>query len=223
MADPSLKRRPDFSGEAYRTICDALAQAVNENDQQVMEHLTAAWDVNHNLWIEAWNQQQAIEAQIQHEAEQEAEALQLAEEEADHKCREAEKKKLKMNNFDESTLISSVIVQHPAQYELQKLSTFDFVDLWYFSPAGCAEAARNNRSNVDDTFGISKVDKILTLRLVATIKASQNSMEDHELTSATLQVFWNSEKEQSDFQTFRKSGHKTLGHQTTSSYQCFRI
>ncbi|KIK76245.1 hypothetical protein PAXRUDRAFT_18349 [Paxillus rubicundulus Ve08.2h10] len=164
MANPSLERCPDFSGEVYRTIHDTLAQVVNENDQQVTEHLTAAWDIDHNLQIEAWNQQQIIEAQIQRKAEQaqreqEAEALQLAEDKAEHECREAEKKKPKMNNFDESTLVSSVIVQRPAQYTLQKLSTFNFINLWYFSPAGCVEATRNNRSNANNTFGISKVDE----------------------------------------------------------------
>ncbi|KAF8839685.1 hypothetical protein BDN67DRAFT_990750 [Paxillus ammoniavirescens] len=176
MADPSLERRPDFSGEAYRTICDALTQAVNENDQQVTDRLAAAWDTDKIIRVEAWNQQQAIEAQVQAEAErawieQEAEAL-LAEEEVERERKEAEKKKQKMNNFDETSSVPSVI----------KLSAFDFVDLWYFSPAGCAEATRNNQANADDTFGISKVDEILTLRSVTSVKASRNTVEDHELT-----------------------------------------
>ncbi|KIK75977.1 hypothetical protein PAXRUDRAFT_102541, partial [Paxillus rubicundulus Ve08.2h10] len=92
------------------------------------------------------------------------------------------KKKQKMDDFNESTSVYRVIVQCPAQYALQKLSTFDFIDLWYFSPAGCAEATRNNKSNGDDTFSIVRVDEILTLRSVTIIKASWNSMEDHKLT-----------------------------------------
>ncbi|KIK72411.1 hypothetical protein PAXRUDRAFT_22020 [Paxillus rubicundulus Ve08.2h10] len=187
MADPSFERCPDFTGEAYRAIRDALAQAVNENDQQVTERLTAAWDADHTLWVEAWNQQQLVKAQIQAEAErmqleQEAEAHQLAEEEAERECKEAEKKKPKMNDFDETSSVPSVIVQRPSQHALQKLSTFDFIDLWYFSPAGCTEATRNNRANADDTFSISKVDEILTLRSIASVKASRNAIEDHKLT-----------------------------------------
>ncbi|KIK76644.1 hypothetical protein PAXRUDRAFT_18050 [Paxillus rubicundulus Ve08.2h10] len=157
MADPSFERRPDFTGEAYRVIRDALAQAVNENDQQVTERLTAAWDTDHTLQVEAWNQQQLVKAQIQAEVErmqleQEAEAHQLAEEEAKRERKEAEKKKPKMNNFNETSSVPSIIVQRPSQHALQKLSTFDFVD------------------------------EILTLRSVASVKASRNAIEDHKLT-----------------------------------------
>ncbi|KAF8836712.1 hypothetical protein BDN67DRAFT_1014442 [Paxillus ammoniavirescens] len=45
-----------------------------------------------------------------------------------------------------------------------------------------AEASKYNRSNADEIFGISKFDNILTLHSVASIKASCNSLEDHELS-----------------------------------------
>ncbi|KIK76437.1 hypothetical protein PAXRUDRAFT_18218 [Paxillus rubicundulus Ve08.2h10] len=80
MANLSLERHPNFMGEAHRAIHDALTQAVKKNNQQVMEHLIAAWDADHNL-------QKAEQAQ----RGQEAEALQLAEEEALCEHREAEK------------------------------------------------------------------------------------------------------------------------------------
>ncbi|KIK81190.1 hypothetical protein PAXRUDRAFT_15374 [Paxillus rubicundulus Ve08.2h10] len=122
---------------------------------------------------EAWADEEAERER----REQEEEETCLVEEELEHERREGEK----MNDFDEATSISSVIVPCPSQYTLQKLSSFDHVDLWYFSPAGCTEASKYNRSNVDETLGISKVDDILTLCLVAAVKASRNSLEDHDL------------------------------------------
>ncbi|KIJ06698.1 hypothetical protein PAXINDRAFT_91616, partial [Paxillus involutus ATCC 200175] len=105
----------------------------------------------------------------------------LAKEEVEREHREAEKKKPKMNDFDEATPISNVIVLRPSQYALHKLSTFNYVDLWYFSPAGCLEASKFNRSNTDDTFSVTRIDDILTLYSVASIKVSCNSIEDHDL------------------------------------------
>ncbi|KAF9232063.1 hypothetical protein BU15DRAFT_67806 [Melanogaster broomeanus] len=188
MADPSLETRPNFTTKAYRLIWETLMHGADEMAQQVIECLIAAWEDDHNQRIEAWEQQRNIAPWTAEEAEQaqrelEIEALLLAEQEAEHERKEAEKKKPKMNDFDETTNpISSIIIPHPSQYAIQKLSTFDHVDLWYFSPAGCMEASKYHRSNADDAFGISKVDDVLTLCSVASIKASHNSVEDHELS-----------------------------------------
>ncbi|KIK78745.1 hypothetical protein PAXRUDRAFT_16710 [Paxillus rubicundulus Ve08.2h10] len=187
MADPALEVHPNFASEAFTPIREALIQATNESAQQVTEHLIAAWDAEHNIRVNAWNRIQADQAQAAEEAEQqrreqEEEELCLAEEEAEQEHREGEKKKPKMNDFDQTTSISSVIVPHPSQYALQKLNSFNHIDLWYFSPAGCAEASKYNRSNADETFGISKAGDTLTLRTIASIKASHNSLEDHNLS-----------------------------------------
>ncbi|KIK98555.1 hypothetical protein PAXRUDRAFT_133965 [Paxillus rubicundulus Ve08.2h10] len=181
MADPALKVYPNFASEAFAPIREALIQATNESAQQVTECLIAAWDAEHNIRV-------AEEAE-QQQREQEEEELHLAKEEAEQEHREGEKKKPKMNNFDQATSVSSVIVPCPSQYALQRLNNFNHVDLWYLSPASCAKASKYNRSNADVTFGISKVDDILMLRSVTVVKASRNSVEDHDLSfEAFLQV-----------------------------------
>ena len=80
------------------------------------------------------------------EAEQEricleVEAARIANEEAEREAQEVEKKKQKMNTPKPGTSVVNVLISRPLQYAIQKLSVFDYVDLWYFSAEGCAEAA----------------------------------------------------------------------------------
>ncbi|KIK95660.1 hypothetical protein PAXRUDRAFT_140147, partial [Paxillus rubicundulus Ve08.2h10] len=93
-------------------------------------------------------------------------------EEAECEHKEVEKKKPKMNNFNKATPIFNIIVPCPFQYALQKLSTFDYIDLWYFSPPGCLEASKFNRSNTDDAFYVFKIGNVLTLCSIASVKVS---------------------------------------------------
>ncbi|KAI6032848.1 hypothetical protein F5J12DRAFT_945620, partial [Pisolithus orientalis] len=62
-----------------------------------------------------------------------------------------------------------------------KLASCDYIELWYFSPEGCNDVAKHARLNANDTFGISSTNDLLTLRPVASVKASQNACTDHNL------------------------------------------
>ncbi|KAH0832877.1 hypothetical protein J3R83DRAFT_11828 [Lanmaoa asiatica] len=37
-----------------------------------------------------------------------------------------------------------------------RINSFDFVELWYFSPEGCSEAAKNHRSQADGILGLTR-------------------------------------------------------------------
>ncbi|KAF9224749.1 hypothetical protein BS17DRAFT_826619 [Gyrodon lividus] len=161
-------------------------QAANENRQQVIEHLIAAWEADHNGRVDAWNlwhaaKVQAAEGEEHAQRELEIKANCLADEEVVGKCKKAEKKP-RMNDFEESASIPSIIVPHPSQ----KLSSFEHVNLYYFSLAGCTEASKYNMSNMDDAFGISKTDDVLTLHSVTSVKVSCNSVQDNELSFKTF-------------------------------------
>ncbi|KIJ20703.1 hypothetical protein PAXINDRAFT_66155 [Paxillus involutus ATCC 200175] len=107
----------------------------------------------------------------------------LANKELKHEQREAEKKKPKMNTFTPRLLVADVLIHPPSQCALQKLSTFDYVEMWYFSLAGHPAAARHhNRSQANNTFGISKINDHLTVHSRASIRASCNALLDHELS-----------------------------------------
>ncbi|KIJ11596.1 hypothetical protein PAXINDRAFT_84246 [Paxillus involutus ATCC 200175] len=113
--------------------------------------------------------------------EEEEEAA--ANEEADCEQREAEKKRPKMNTFTPGASVADILIHPPSQYILQKLSTFNYTELWYFSFAGHLDTEKyHNKSQVDDTFGITRVDDLLTVRPVASVRASCNVLPDHELS-----------------------------------------
>ncbi|KAG8214776.1 hypothetical protein J3R82DRAFT_9911 [Butyriboletus roseoflavus] len=75
----------------------------------------------------------------------------------------------------------SIIAPQPSQYAIQKISAFDFVELWYFSPEGCSEAACNHKSQADDMFGLSNTNEILTLHPVASVRVSRNARANYDL------------------------------------------
>jgi hypothetical protein len=157
----------------------------DEDIEQAIHCLNTAWNDEHDQRVDAWNLECKAEAQedehqqLEHrEAEEEQRSIEEAEAEKERK--EAEKKKPKINDFNENCP-PSVIAPRPSQYALQKLATYDYVKLWYFSPEGCTEAARNHKSHMDDAFGITSANDVLTLRPVASVKASRFARADHDL------------------------------------------
>lgn len=98
---------------------------------------------------------------------------------AEREHKETEKKKPKINDFNENEPPPSVIVPRPSRYALQKISNFEFVELWYFSREGCTEASKNLGSQADDSFGLASTDDIPP---VASVKASHNAKADHDLS-----------------------------------------
>ncbi|KAG1791072.1 uncharacterized protein HD556DRAFT_1486952 [Suillus plorans] len=160
MANPSFEICPDFDGPAYANICDDIRRATGQTQEEVIVRLTQSWTDGHNERVDEWNQNREQEAAQVAEAEQaraaqEEEVRLQREAEAEKEKIEAEKKKPKMNGFDEASSVGDSIAPRPSQYAIQKLNNFDYVELWYFSPEGCKEALRTARSVADD-FGLTR-------------------------------------------------------------------
>ncbi|KIK81838.1 hypothetical protein PAXRUDRAFT_15038 [Paxillus rubicundulus Ve08.2h10] len=187
MADPNLEAPPNYASPEFEIIHEGLRCRYHEDDQQATEHLLTTWQADRTNRITTWNAQKKVEARAAEEANQacrlqEEEEELLANEEAERKQREVEKKKPKMNTFTPGLLVADVLIHPPSQYALQKLSMFNYVEMWYFSLAGCLDAAKHHdRSHADNTFGISKVDDHLTVRSIASIRASCHALPDREL------------------------------------------
>ncbi|KIK91077.1 hypothetical protein PAXRUDRAFT_13984 [Paxillus rubicundulus Ve08.2h10] len=168
MANLNLKAPPNYAGPKFDIIREGLRHRATR--------------------IAAWDAQKEAEARAAAEVEKicrlrEEEEEFLINEEAKCKQKEVDKKKPRMNTFVPGSSIADVLIQPPSQYALQKLSTFDYVEMWYFSLAGRLDASMyHDRSQVDDTFSISKVDDLLAVRPIASIKASCNVHPNHELT-----------------------------------------
>ncbi|KIK80158.1 hypothetical protein PAXRUDRAFT_15938 [Paxillus rubicundulus Ve08.2h10] len=187
MADPNLEAPPNYASPEFEIICEGFRCGYHEDDQQATECLLAAWQADRMNRIAAWNMQKEVEARAAEEANQahrlqEEEEELLANEESEHEQCEVEKKKPKMNTLTPGLSVADVLIHPPSQYALQKLSMFNYIEMWYFSWAGHLDAAKHHdRSQADDTFGISKIDDHLTVRSIASVRASHHALPDHKL------------------------------------------
>ncbi|KAF8805167.1 hypothetical protein BYT27DRAFT_7297279 [Phlegmacium glaucopus] len=169
--DPHLEVMPDHAGLHYN---------------QAIQALDVSWAQNHNEWVQRWDQQviddanavQEAQGQQQHE---ELLAVQDPPEREDDQA-EPEKKKLKMKDFGDSSTVGNYIAPRPAQYALKKIEDFEFVELWYLTPEGCSDAMQLQLTQNDDTFGLAKIDNMVALKSVLSLKASKNVIPDNELS-----------------------------------------
>ncbi|KAG2034630.1 hypothetical protein BDR03DRAFT_900893, partial [Suillus americanus] len=180
-ADPALEAQPNFESMVYQGWLNALIDggATREN---AIAQMTEGWRLERQERIDLWQQQVEEDARELQELAEHKKAEKEAEEQEER--RKAEKKKPKINDFDSETPVADVIIPHPCKYAIQKIKNMEYMELWYFSPDGCHEAAITSRStsDSDDAFGFAKVDGIVALKTIASFKASQKALQDHDLS-----------------------------------------
>jgi len=188
--DPTNVPCPDFAGAANAAVRQILSNNGQINNNQVIKQLTTAWNQTHAQEVEAWN------LQVQADLEEQAEVARLADKdkmrhhEADEcqkedERKELEKKQPKINDFDESKIVADQIMPKPSQFTLRKLKSFSYVELWYFTDEGCAKAQDSSRAQLDDTYGLTKVNDLVALKPVSSFKASWNVIPDADDTRCT--------------------------------------
>lgn len=186
LHNPHLEVVPDHAGPHYGALRNALTNN-GMTPEEAIQALNDSWNLNHDARVQAWDLQvvddeAALEAQRQIQ-QQEAEA-QAAQEQLLREAEkaEAEKKKPRMKDFDDDITVGNFIAPRPAQYALRRIEEFEYVELWYFTPEGCADATQRQLTQHDDTFGLTRVDDIVTLKSVSSLKASKNVIPDSELS-----------------------------------------
>jgi hypothetical protein len=65
---------------------------------------------------------------------------------------------------------------------MNKLKNLEYVELAYFTPEGCAQAAEESRSVADEAYGLTKVDGYIAFKPLAAVRASKNITQDKDLT-----------------------------------------
>jgi len=163
------------------------------NNKQAIKQLTTAWNQTHTQEVEAWNQQVQADLELQQEQirlAQEDEMRHQEEEEhlKEDERREQEKRKPKINNFDKARMVADHVMPRPSQFTISKLKSFNFVELWYFTDEGCAEAQDTSKAQSDDAYGLTKVDDLITLKPVASFKALRNVVPDANLTWRQMNI-----------------------------------
>ncbi|KAG2108091.1 hypothetical protein BD769DRAFT_1392783 [Suillus cothurnatus] len=181
LVDPGLEVQPNFELAAYLGWLNALV-AGGTTREDALELMAEGWRLECQECIVLWQQQNKEDACTLQEQQEQERTEKEAEEQAEQ-C-ETEKKKPKINNFNNQAIVADVIIPRPSQYAIQKIKNMEYAELWYFSPDGCHEASVTSRStsDSDDAFGFAKVNGIVVLKTIALFKASQKAIQDHDLS-----------------------------------------
>ena len=183
--DPHLELIPDHAGPHYNALREALVQN-GMTPEQAIQALDDSWTQNHAARIQAWDQQvendAAAAAALAQQGQQQEQQAPLEPPLQGEERAEGEKKKPKMKDFDKATTVGNYIAPRPAQYALRRVEDFDYVELWYFTPEGCSDATQLQLTLHDDTFGLTKVDDVVALKSISSLKASRNVVPDAELS-----------------------------------------
>ncbi|KAG1789993.1 uncharacterized protein HD556DRAFT_755777 [Suillus plorans] len=185
-SDPAFDIQPDFSSPTFEGLRVRIIGGTQTTHEEVATELITAWQLDRDLRVTAWKRQVDEDAELAADAARVAreqanqERLRL-EHEAEMELREAEKKKPKINDFQTGTAVGDTLTPRPSQYAIHKLKSFEYVELWYFSPDGCKTTADDAKTSAEDTFGLAKVDDFVALKPVASFKASRKAVQDHNL------------------------------------------
>jgi len=179
ISDPAFEVMPDFTSAIFLQMRTLLSNAQDITEAEAITQLSDTWTADNDARRVLWAQQQDADNQARL---QEAEAQWTAEEaEPLPPQLDAVNKKLKISDFDENKKVSNSLIPWPSTFALHKIDSGEYVELWYFTPEGCKDAANSLKSTADETFGLSKVDDVVTIRSVASSTASRNVIRDQDL------------------------------------------
>lgn len=121
LHDPHLEVMPDHAGPHYDALRATLTQN-GLNAEDAVLALNDSWTLGHVARVEVWELQVAADAAaalaLAQQQQQQPEQLDLPQVAPVHEEADAEKKKPKMNDFNDTTTVGNYIAPRPAQYAL---------------------------------------------------------------------------------------------------------
>ena len=181
--NPNLTEAPDFTLMVYAIAPDAIAAQHQITAEAAVECLNEAWTTDNNAKKLAWEEQElADHEEVVQRAWEQDQRIREPQCDEQNKAREPEKKKPKLNSFVTNCPIATAIKLCPSHFALLKLEEHDYIELSYFTPAGCAKAASNNHAVAKEAFAFSKVNNLVSLRPISAFKASSKVIQDDKLS-----------------------------------------
>jgi hypothetical protein len=181
VTDPTLQVCPDFGSEPFGPTRDAVAAALHITPEEAADNLVASWTQQNTVLRAAWALQQEADAAALLQAQ--------ADREAEDALKELEKKKPKMHTFSMTKSVGADILPYPSSYALERIKKSEYIELWYFSPEGCLDAALAQRTSADDAYGISRSDSdFMVLKPVASVCASRKVLRDEDITWDQMEI-----------------------------------
>ncbi|OBZ66752.1 hypothetical protein A0H81_13228 [Grifola frondosa] len=180
--NPNLEELPDFASEDFDAV-----RARWDNPGEAVQALTDSWQLQHTKRVQQWEQQILEDQQAAEEVERqrlENEERVRAEEEAaaEAEKREAEKKRPKAPDFDATLPPPDRIISRPSLFARNKLESYEYADLYYFTQEGRDEATDGHQVSAEEAFGLAKTEHGLALRPLAAFRPSRKVIPDSQLT-----------------------------------------
>jgi hypothetical protein len=94
----------------------------------------------------------------------------------------------KLNPLAMGTMVSKEWSLRPSDYTLARLRKHKYVELWYFTHAGCEDARLANREAGDETFALTSLNSVMTVKPVGSVSASKNTVSNDKLTWDQIQM-----------------------------------
>ena len=190
--DPTQAVCPSFEDPKWEFLRQSMVDAHQGDPPLTLEgapqRLKDTWACE-NLWkVEAWNVQLQQDKTEQDRLDKEACKAQEAqwvqqEKEDEELCKDVEKKKPKLGQFDQSHHVVKWIRARPATYALNKLNNLEYVELDYFTTKGCREAAADSNKLVSqDTLTFTQTGDSFAIRPMAALRPLRHIRNDEDLS-----------------------------------------
>jgi hypothetical protein len=176
LSDPALDICPDYTHEDYQQIRNILAASMDNSQERAIEALEA-------LWRKETDRKKIIWARQQLEEDEPANNSPLSRQPSPI-YPSPDKKKRPNIVSDLSNLRSDR--PRPSAFALRKLEAFEYVELWYFSTDGCADACFAANTSNDEALGLIQAEDGITLQKVP--KRSKKAVQDESLTWEQLSI-----------------------------------
>jgi hypothetical protein len=190
--DPTLDEMPDFESDTFRAAFTAMATEQNTLEN-IIQQSKDAWAADHQRKLDAWQQQQAEDAEAQRllreQQERENEERRKAEEERTKKEKEElEKKRPKVKPFVPNKAVETESMPTPAPFAMNKVRNLDFVEVWYFTEEGCSEARHTDRTTSNAMLALTQEEGRITVTSAAAHRPSSKAIPDEKLSWRQMSI-----------------------------------
>ena len=190
--DPNRAVCPSFDAPEWEFLRQSVVNA-HQGDQPLTladaaQQMKDAWSQENQRKITAWNDQvlqdQAAQEELDRVARDEEDVQRaLQEKDEDDLRKEAEKKKPRLEPYDVERRVEKWIQPRPSSYALNKLNNLEYVELDYFTPKGCRDAATDSNKSVShDALSFTQVGDTFAIRPMAAIRPSKHIRNDEDIS-----------------------------------------
>ena len=168
--DPTTELEPEFENEEWTVTREALISQGNTADE-ALEILRKSWRDQHQRRLQAWNEH--LEQQQQ-------------EQDRERGLGRGEDPPPNPPPSDKPAWTGrptpNFLDVRPARHVLKRLEKREYVELWYFTMAGCQDAAARDLAAPQDTFNLVSTDNGLLLQDTEAATGSSRVVKDELLS-----------------------------------------